>query len=79
MTQDATVYVETCNGGCAPATPKNSPPPMIVRETSDKPWQHVEADFKGPIKADGQSYYLNVMIDLLSRWPEVAVVCSTDF
>ena len=58
---------------------KNSPPPIVVRETPDRPWQHVAADFKGPIIGNGKSYYFHVTIDLLSHWPEVAVVTSTDF
>ena len=79
MTKDATEFVQTCNTGCAPSVTKNSPPPMVVRETPDRPWQHVAADFKGPIIGNGKSYYFHVTIDLLSRWPEVAVVTSTDF
>ena len=79
MTVDATEFVETCTDGCLPATPKNSPPPMLVRDTPDRPWQHVAADFKGPIVGNGKSYYFHVMIDLLSRWPEVTVVSSTSF
>ena len=79
MTKDATEYVETCNTGCAPATNKNSPLPMGVRDTPDRPWQHVAADFKGPIVGNGRSYYFHVMIDTLSRWPEVTMVRSTAF
>ena len=52
---------------------------MIIRETPDRPWQHVAADFKGPIIGNGRSYYFHVMIDLLSRWPEVVMVRSTEF
>ena len=79
MTEDVNTYVETCNEGCAAAVQKKSPPPMVVRETPDLPWQHVAADFKGPIIGNGKSYYFHVIIDLLSRWPEVAVVKSTGF
>ena len=79
MTCDVNDYVETCTTGCAPATPKNSPPPMVVRQTPDRPWQHVAADFKGPIVGNGRSYYFHVVIDLLSRWPEVTMVRSTAF
>ena len=79
MTKDATEYVETCNTGCAPATNKNSPLPMGVRDTPDRPWQHVAADFKGPIVGNGRSYYFHVMMDTLSRWPEVTMVRSTAF
>ena len=79
MTADVTEYVGTCSTGCAPATARNSPPPMILRETPEQPWQHVAVDYKGPIIGNGRSYYFHVMIDLLSRWPEVTVVNSTSF
>ena len=52
---------------------------MVVRETPEEVWQHLAADFKGPIIGNGKSYYFHVVIDLLSRWPEVAVVSSTAF
>ena len=79
MTGDIREYVAICNEGCAAATPKNSPPPMVIRETPEEVWQHLAADFKGPIIGDGESYYFHVVIDLFSRWPEVAVVNSTSF
>ena len=72
-------YVATCNIGCAAASPKNSPPPMVIRETPEEVWQHLAADFKGPIIGNGKSYYFHVVIDMFSRWPEVAVVSSTAF
>ena len=44
--------------------------------TTEKLWSHIQVDFKGPI---GSKYYFHVMIDQLSRWPEVEVVKSTSF
>ena len=79
MTKDVNTYVETCNESCAAAVPRNSPPPMEVQETPDYPWQRVAADFKGPIIGNKKTYYFHVIIDLLSRWPEVAVVKGTGF
>ena len=37
------------------------------------------ADFKGPIIGNGKAYYFHLVIDTLSRWPEVALVSSTAF
>ena len=79
MTEDIQEFVATCNIGCTAATPKNSPPPKVIRETPEEVWQHLAADFKGPIIGNGKSYYFHVGIDTLSRWPEVAVVSSTAF
>ena len=53
MTEDIPEYVATCNIGCAAASPKNSPPPMVIRETPEEVWQHLAADFKGPIIGNG--------------------------
>ena len=50
--------------------------PMQIRETLERPWQHCSADYKGPI---GGKYYFHVLIDNYSRWPEVAMVTSTNF
>ena len=36
----------------------------------------MQADFKGLI---GGNYYFHVMIDELSRWPELEMVSSTSF
>ena len=51
----------------------------MIRETPEEVWQHLAADFKGPIIGNGKSYYFHVVIDMFSRWPEVAVVSSTAF
>ena len=42
----------------------------------DRPWQKLHADFKGPIAG---SYYLHVVIDQYSKYPEVDVLTSTSF
>ena len=76
MTEDIPEYVATCNIGCAAVSPKNSSPPMVIRETPEELWQHLAADFKGPIIGNWKSYFFHVVI----RWrPEVAVVSSMAF
>ena len=62
--------------GCAAATERNMIPPMTIWETPERVWSEVQADFKGPIAG---RYYFQVLIDQLSRWPEVEVVTSTSF
>ena len=56
-------FVESCLG-CNAALPHV------------KPWQKLHADFKGPI---GGQYYLHVVIDQYSKYPEVDVITSTKF
>ena len=53
-------FVSTCNVGCGTALSKNAPPPMTIRNTSERPWRHLACDYKGPI---GVKFYLHVIID----------------
>ena len=75
MDRDVKVFTRSCLA-CSAATPTTSTPPMIERETPDRVWSEVQADFKGPVAG---RFYFHVVIDQLSRWPEVEVVTSTSF
>ena len=75
MDKDVKVFISTC-WGCVAATPTTSTPPMTIRSTPEEVWSEVQADFKGPM---GGRYYFHVVIDQLSRWPEVEIVSSTSF
>jgi hypothetical protein len=68
-------YVESCIP-CQAAIPSTPQEPMKATELPDKPWQHVHADFKGPI---GGSYYLHTIIDEYSKYPVVEVCKSTSW
>ena len=58
---------------CIASVDSNLTPPMQMRDTPDRPWQHCSADYKGPIAG---KYYFHVLIDNYSRWPEVAMATS---
>ena len=73
MHQDVKKFTSSC-WACASATPTTSTPPMAMRSTPERVWSEVQADFKGPV---GGRYYFHVVIDQLSRWPEVEI--STRF
>ena len=75
MTADVKKYEDSCIG-CKASAGNNATPPMEIRDIPDRPWQHLSADYKGPI---GGKYYFHVLIDNLTRWPEVAMVKSTGF
>ena len=75
MQQDVKKFTASC-WACASATPTTSTPPMAIRSTPERVWSEVQADFKGPV---GGRYYFHVVIDQLSRWPEVEIVSSTSF
>ena len=68
-------YVETCRS-CHAAIPNTCLQPLKPNLLPDRPWQYVHADFKGPI---GAQYYLHVVIDQYSKYPEVDIVKSTSF
>ena len=74
MTEDVRVFVETCNVGCGAAVGRLSPPTMEIRDTPKCVWQHLSTDYNGPIAG---KYYLHVLIDNLSCWPEVKVISCT--
>ena len=64
---------KTCEA-CQPATPIHTRDPLKPTTAPTKPFVKVAADHWGPTP-DGK--YLLVVIDLLSRFPEVAVVKGT--
>ena len=68
-------YVGSCLG-CNAATDQSHPVPLEPNLLPERAWQHVHADFKGPIGGD---YYLHVIIDQYSKFPEVDVLKSTSF
>ena len=72
---DVRDFQESCVP-CAAAVDSNTTPPMQMRDTPDRPWQHCSVDYKEPIAV---KYYFHVLIDNYSRWPEVAMVTSTGF
>ena len=69
------MHVETYRP-CNAAIPNACPQPLKPNLLPDRPWQYVHADFKGPI---GAQYYLHVVIDQYSKYPEVDIVKSTSF
>jgi hypothetical protein len=75
MTQMVVDYVQTCRG-CLAAISSTPPVPLQPNLLPERPWQHLHADFKGPI---GEKYYLHVLIDQYSKFPEVDVLTSTKF
>ena len=53
--------------------PKDPLQPNLLPERA---WQKLHCDFKGPI---AHSYYLHIIIDQYSKFPEVDIVRSTSF
>ena len=68
-------YCRTCLG-CQAATTTTAPVPLQPNFLPERAWQKLHADFKGPI---GEKYYLHVIIDQFSKFPEVDIVSSTRF
>ena len=68
-------YVNSCLP-CASALPNTRPVPLKPQLLPNGPWEKLRADFKGPI---GGKYYLHVLVDQYSKYPEVDIVKSTSF
>jgi transposase InsO family protein len=75
MAQMVKEYVETCLP-CLAAVPGTGQEPLKPTELPDRPWQHVHADYKGPI---GGRYYLHTIIDQYSKYPVVGICTSTSW
>lgn len=72
--------VENAVKGCAicsehAAHLPTSKPPLQPLELPVGPWEKVELDFIGPLKGPPSERYGIVLVDVYSRWPEVAL-CS---
>ena len=75
MNRAVSDFVESCIS-CNAASNHNPPVPLEPNLLPDRAWQNLHADFKGPIAG---SYYLHVVIDQYSKYPEVDVLKSTEF
>ena len=75
MHENVSTYVASCLPCCA-ALPNTPPVPLQPNVLPDRAWEKLHADFKGPI---GGQYYLHVVIDQYSKYPEVDVLKSTSF
>ena len=75
MRKNVQEFVESCMG-CNAALPHVKPAPLQPNLLPQGPWEKLHADFKGPI---GGQYYLHIVIDQYSKYPEVDVVTTTKF
>ena len=75
MHQAVENYISSCLA-CNASSSHNDTVPLEPNFLPDRPWQMLHADFKGPI---GNSYYLHIIIDQFSKYPEVDIVTSTSF
>ena len=75
MRKQVLSYVESCLP-CNVAQAHTPPVPLEPNLLPNRPWQRLHADFKGSIEG---RYYLHVIIDQYSKYPEVDLVTSTSF
>ena len=75
MRKQVLSYVESCLP-CNAAQAHTPPIPLEPNLLPNRPWQKLYADFKGPIEG---RYYLHVIIDQYSKYPEVDLVTSISF
>ena len=68
-------FPQTCLP-CSTTIPSMHPEPLKPHMLPERRWQQLHADFKGPL---GNKYYLYIIIDQFSKYPEVDVITSTSF
>lgn len=70
MDKDIEQFCKSCYG-CQLVTQGDKPEPMIRREMPTKPWEHLCADFLGPLPSGDNLF---VIVDYYSRWKEIFIV-----
>ena len=75
MSQMVRNYVETCRP-CHAAIPNTRLQPFKPNLLPDQPWQYVHADSRFQ---SVPRYYLHIVIDQYSEYPEVDIIKSTSF
>ena len=68
--KDIEKFCKACYG-CQLVTQYDKPEPMSRREMPTKPWEHLCADFFGPLPS-GENLF--VIVDYYSRWKEIFIV-----
>ena len=74
MDADIEKFIQSCLP-CTAARPGRQYEPVKSTPLPKGPWQVLNTDFKGPIERD---WYVLVIVDAYSRYPEMAVVNSTE-
>ena len=59
---------------CQSTVYKNEKEPLVMTELPNGPWEHVKADFFGPLPSGD---YILEVVDVYSRWVEIEIVRST--
>ena len=75
MNKAISEFVSSCIS-CNSASSDTPPVPLEPNLLQQGPLQNLHGDFKGPIVG---SYYLHVVIDRYSKYPEVGILKSTSF
>ena len=59
---------------CQATVYKHDKEPLLMTKLPGSPWQHVKADFYGPLPSGD---YISEVVDVYSRWAEIEIVWST--
>lgn len=70
MDKDIEKYCKMCYG-CQLVSKTQKPEPMKRRELPSQPWEHLSADFLGPLPS---GHNLLVVVDYYSRWIEIFIL-----
>ena len=65
--------IKNCHA-CQSTVYQHEKEPLVMTEMPDGPWEHVKADFFGPLPSGD---YILEVVDVYSRWAEIEIVRST--
>ena len=73
MDRDIDQWCKRCYG-CQLVTKLERPEPMVRTELPSRPWEHLAAEFMGPLSS---CHNLFAVVDYYSRWVEIAIMTTT--
>jgi transposase InsO family protein len=73
MDRDVEQWCKRCYG-CQLVSKPERPEPMVRTELPSRPWEHLAADFMGPLLS---GHHLFAVVDYYSRWVEIAIMTTT--
>ena len=73
MDRDVDQWCKRCYG-CQLVTKLERPEPMVRIELPSRPWEHLAAEFMGPLPS---CHNLFAVVDYYLRWVEIAIMTPT--
>ena len=73
LDREAEREIKNCHA-CQATVYKHEREPLAMTQLPGRPWEHVKADFYGPLPSGD---YILEVVDVYSRWAEIEIIRST--